>query len=205
VKRPSLAFPARRALFFSLLWLGPLACGQNQPQALQHTFDACAPLTVVTTSDLTDEQAQGVRDGIAMWNAGAATHLSTTTGAASDGELIAANTTPDAGADTAADAGAAGDAPDAGGGARVPLLFQRAAGAFHGLYDDADAIVFINEDLTDPHPLTVTVAHELGHVFGLLHVPVDQRVSLMNSGNTTTELTPQDVDALAVLWGRCPG
>jgi hypothetical protein len=191
VKRPVPAFlclplPVPASLL-ALLSLAAVGCGQNvQPHALEHTFDACAPLTVVTAPGLTAEQAQGVSDGIAMWNTGAATQLSTATSA-----------TPDVEAEAEADAGATG-------GARVPLVFQGAADNFHGLYDDAAAIVFINQDLTDLRPLSITVAHELGHVFGLLHVPADQRTSLMNSGNTTTELTPEDVDTLALLWGRCP-
>jgi Zn-dependent peptidase ImmA (M78 family) len=86
----------------------------------------------------------------------------------------------------------------------VPLTFQVAAAPFHGLYDDRAGRIFVNEDLTDVAPLRITIAHEIGHAFGLPHVSASVRRSLMNTGNTTVSITPEDVDALAAIWGRCP-
>jgi len=86
----------------------------------------------------------------------------------------------------------------------IPLTFQVAAPPFHGLYDDRAGRIFVNQDLTDVDPLRITVAHEIGHAFGLPHVSASVRLSLMNSGNTTIGVTPGDVSALAALWGRCP-
>lgn len=95
-------------------------------------------------------------------------------------------------------------APDADAEtARVPLHFDPAGSAFHGYYDDENGIVYINERIQDDRARTITVAHELGHVFGLLHVDSDERPSLMNEGNTTVTLQPGDVDTLAALWGTC--
>ncbi len=58
--------------------------------------------------------------------------------------------------------------PDAAA-ASIPVHFQFAASPDHGLYDGQQGAIFVNEDLTGD-PLAVTLAHELGHAFGLVHV-----------------------------------
>ncbi len=85
----------------------------------------------------------------------------------------------------------------------LPVRFQDAAPVFHGLYDDQRGIVFINRDLVDAHERAVTVAHELGHAFGLPHVPAETRASVMNPNNLAVEPTPADVAAIESLWGPC--
>ena len=84
----------------------------------------------------------------------------------------------------------------------VPLHFQAAAAPFHGLYDPTTGQVFINDDLVD-HQRVVTIAHEVGHVMGLVHISPDQRASVMNPGNLDVEPTAADVGALSALWGAC--
>jgi hypothetical protein len=83
----------------------------------------------------------------------------------------------------------------------IPIHFQAAAGAFHGLYDDHAGEIFVNQDLMDPNARAITIAHELGHAFGLLHVV--GRPSLMNPGNTTVPPTAEDIATLAASWGAC--
>jgi hypothetical protein len=97
-----------------------------------------------------------------------------------------------------------GPASAAGGaiGPAVPIHFQVAAAPFHGLYDPPDGQIFINDDLTGEE-LAITIAHEVGHSFGLVHIPPGVRPSLMNPGNLTVSITPEDVATLAGLWGRC--
>ena len=92
----------------------------------------------------------------------------------------------------AADAGATG----------LPIHFQAAAPPFHGLYDAPRGQVFINTDLSGD-TLAVTICHEIGHAFGLVHVPADQRSSVMNPNNLVVEPTAEDVDTLAMRWGVC--
>jgi hypothetical protein len=85
----------------------------------------------------------------------------------------------------------------------IPVHFQKAAAAFHGVYDDEAGVVYVNDAIDNDHQRAVTVAHELGHAFGLLHIDVKQDASVMNDGNLKTEPNDFDVDALAELWGRC--
>jgi hypothetical protein len=84
----------------------------------------------------------------------------------------------------------------------LPIHFQTAAAPIHGLYDAPDGEVFINDDLSGSN-LEITIAHEVGHSFGLVHIPPDVRPSLMNPGNLTVSITPEDIATLADLWGRC--
>lgn len=86
----------------------------------------------------------------------------------------------------------------------VALRFEEASLVFLGLYDDEVGRVLINRKLTDHHERTVTIAHELGHVFGLFHISRSERASVMNTANVTIEPTVEDADALATLWGPCP-
>jgi len=72
-----------------------------------------------------------------------------------------------------------------------------------GVYDDERGVVFINRKITEGHGRAVTVAHELGHAFGLPHVVESERASLMNPANTSIEPTGDDVAALRALWGNC--
>lgn len=85
----------------------------------------------------------------------------------------------------------------------VPVHFQEAAPPLYGFYDPKAGAVFINEDLGDA-PLAVTIAHEVGHAFGLVHVPSETRASVMNPGNLSVTPTGADVAALTELWGQCP-
>ncbi len=138
------------------------------------TVDPFAPVALVADADATADQLAGVAAGAALWNASAAADLSTASPAAGD-----AGATP-----------------------ALPIHFQVAAAPFHGLYDGPHGQIYINEDLTG-EALAVTVAHEVGHAFGLVHIDPAQRASLMNPGNLTVLPTPDDVATLAGIWGRC--
>lgn len=84
---------------------------------------------------------------------------------------------------------------------RIELRFEDAAPAFHGLYDDETAVIFVNTALTDAHQRAVTIAHELGHALGMWHVA--DRISVMNPGNLEVEPTDGDQATLEQLWGAC--
>ena len=101
-------------------------------------------------------------------------------------------------ADTRATVGKDGDEAH-----RLEVRFDDAPAAFRGLYDDQRGIVFINRDLPSARARSITVAHELGHAFGLLHVDPEKRTSLMNPENVDVPPTPDDARAVHALWGRC--
>jgi hypothetical protein len=83
----------------------------------------------------------------------------------------------------------------------VPVRFADAPDPMHGVYDDRAGEVVINQRLVPtPDPMAITVAHELGHAMGLLHVPLSERPSLMNPGNVTLAPTAADVDSLWAVW-----
>ena len=149
-------------------------CAPSQYGGVSGTrFNLCAPVVVTPDPTATADQVADVGQALALWNQRAGAHL------ALPGD-------PAAGADAPA----------------LPLHFQNAAGNFYGLYDGQSVQVFINASLTG-HPLVVTIAHELGHSYGLVHVPPDQRASVMNPGNLTVEPTSDDVAALDAIWGTC--
>jgi len=87
---------------------------------------------------------------------------------------------------------------------RLPIRFEEAAANFHGVYEDEIGVVYVNLALVDRHERAVTIAHEVGHAFGLVHVDRDQRLSVMNQGNLEVEPLSDDGEALSTLWGDCP-
>ena len=140
------------------------------------TFDPCTPVTLVPDATATESQRAGVAAGAALWNSSAASDLlpGTSAGAETD-----ASTAP-----------------------ALPIHFQIAGAPFHGLYDAPSGQIYINEDLTGEE-LAITIAHEIGHSFGLVHTSPTERASLMNPANLTVLPTAADVATLAGLWGRC--
>lgn len=85
----------------------------------------------------------------------------------------------------------------------IPVRFRDAAPLFLGFYDDEGGAVLVNRRLGEDRARAVTVAHELGHAFGLAHVERDRRASIMNPANVDTEPTAEDVLALEARWGGC--
>lgn len=163
-------------------WLSPIlpvlfataaACGAPADTTIDITYDYCSPLVVVPADDASAEERDSVAHAVAMWNALGLTQLSVE----SDGALA--------------------DAP------RVPIVFRDAAIAFYGLYEDEVGEVLINRGLKEDRARSITVAHELGHVFGLLHVDHDERTSVMNPANLSVEPNNSDASALRALTA-CP-
>jgi hypothetical protein len=81
----------------------------------------------------------------------------------------------------------------------LPIGFQAAAPAFFGLYRPDRGDILINSELGDPGARAITVAHELGHAFGLAHVT--GRRSLMNPGNLQV---PPAVEDSQLIYERRP-
>jgi hypothetical protein len=91
----------------------------------------------------------------------------------------------------------------AGSEPALGVRFEDAAPMFHGVYEDEIGVVVVNRRLTGADR-SITLAHELGHAFGLQHVSSGERTSVMNAGNL--DVAPTDGDAISVfaLWGECP-
>jgi len=151
------------------------ACGDPQVPEGAAAHDACAPLTIAAAAAASSVQQAGVAGALALWR---------------DHGVSAFDPAP-AGTTAAA-------APPS-----IAIEFDDAATAFHGVYDPAGDRVLINRDLVDPATLAIVIAHELGHAFGLVHIPPDTRLSLMNPGNLVTPPTDADQQAVEALWGPC--
>jgi hypothetical protein len=83
----------------------------------------------------------------------------------------------------------------------IDIVFEHASGAFRGVYDDERGVIHVNDSIEELAPLSIVIAHELGHAFGLPHVT--DRPSLMNPANLTQPPTDDDRVAVEAMWGRC--
>jgi hypothetical protein len=92
---------------------------------------------------------------------------------------------------------------DDAGAVALPIAFEDAAPFFHGIYLPDEGRILINSGIAEPHALAVTVAHELGHAFGLPHADEPGLGSVMLRGNYEIEPAEIDARALAELWGDC--
>jgi hypothetical protein len=85
----------------------------------------------------------------------------------------------------------------------LEVRFAKASPIFHGIYEDEEGVIYINESLDDAEPLGIVMSHEMGHAFGLWHVGHDERQSVMNPGNLEIAPTSDDGVALTEMWGPC--
>ena len=145
--------------------------GDTGDTRLEIVFDVCEPLLVVPGPGAGDDELASLDEAIEMWNRLGQTSLSR------------------------------GQPDSRAVGPVLEVEFETAADVFHGVYDDERGRIFINLRLTDDHARAVTIAHELGHAFGLFHV--SGRSSVMNARNLIVEPNDGDADELRGLWGDC--
>ena len=155
---------------------GVAACGGSDPSSYA-PHDPCTALAISAPAATAVEQ-DGIADALVLWRG---------RGVSAFDQAAPGPTTIDTAPPPAA----------------IEIRFAGAAAAFHGVYDPASASVLINRDLVDRSMLAIVIAHEIGHVFGLLHIAADARLSLMNPGNLVTPPTDADQRALEALWGVC--
>jgi hypothetical protein len=185
---------------------GVTACGGTDPSGYA-AHDPCAAL-VVSSAAATAVERDGIADALALWRGrGVSAFDQAAPGQAIGAAPTAASEPP--GPTPGSMPGPTPEptidgAPDAAPAvAAIEIRFDDAGAAFHGIYDPASASVLINRDLVDRTTLAIVIAHELGHVFGLVHIAAAARLSLMNPGNLVTPPTDADQRALEALWGVC--
>jgi len=85
----------------------------------------------------------------------------------------------------------------------LPIRFESGDTFYRGIYWDEVGTISISRDRLAPEDYALAIAHEMGHAFGLLHVPKDERPSIMNVGNLDVTPTEADVAAIRALWATC--
>jgi hypothetical protein len=176
VSSSAIAISGRRS---SIAWLLPVivlaaavgACGAPDV-ASPIVFDRCQVTTLVAAVDATPDERAGIETAIALW-------------ASVGGPPLAL-----------APVGAAQPA-----GQALPVIFQTAAPVFNGLYDPGRGDIFINRTVSEPRARAITVAHELGHAFGLVHD--NERRSLMSPGNLVIPPGENEVRLINERRGSC--
>ena len=85
----------------------------------------------------------------------------------------------------------------------LAIEFESGDSFYRAMYWDSLGLISISRDHLQPEDYAIALAHELGHAFGLPHVPKEQRASVMNVGNL--DVPPDEVDAAALraLWPAC--
>jgi hypothetical protein len=144
-----------------------VSCASPDGAAIDHPFDACAPLRL-DAAGATDAQLAAIDRAIDDWAA----------------------------------VGLRAPSRTAAAGATVRVAFVDGPPDDYGFFDGAAATIYVNRAL-DGEPGAITIAHELGHVFGLIHVAPAVRASVMNPGNLTTLPTTDDLGAITARWGAC--
>lgn len=141
---------------------------------IEPTLDPCQMAVLVPVGELTAAEQRGIDRAIDMWRA---VGLEGLTRGSVDGHQEAR---------------------------RLELTFEQAAPFSFGFYDEAAGRVYINASFRDDHARAITIAHEIGHAYGLPHVGREARTSLMNEANLQQPPTLEDRAALQELRGVCP-
>lgn len=164
-----------------VLLVGGLAsgCGEAGDTEIDVVYDPCQRLTLAPTSELADDERRSLKSAADMWREAAGL------------DLHIAEDTSEQDAQEDADP-------------TIAIHFKSGPGMIHGYYEDTSGEVVINRELTGDRAREVTIAHELGHAFGLHHVDRSTRRSLMNKGNLETGVTEADIAVLHDRWDQCP-
>jgi hypothetical protein len=153
-------------------------CGAAEVGALPATLDACQTTALVVAADATADERASVHAAVALWHD-------------AGGPPLRVEEAP----------------PGAAEGARalgsmVPISFRRAAPLFYGLFRPEQGDILINRELASPTARAITIAHELGHAFGLAHAEDSPR-TLMSPGNLKAPPSPAESSAIRDRRGAC--
>ena len=171
-------------LLAGLVACGASGCSPALDRDLDIKFDPCA-VAVRPAEGSSAAHKQSVQQALQLWDRVAALGLLAASVASATEAVASARLDPAA--------------------TRVPVLvvaFQAAPHAFRGVYDDEHGRVFVNDALAG-NARVLTIAHELGHAFGLDHVSPHVSPSVMNPGIVQVRPTPEDGGRLHAVWGEC--
>jgi hypothetical protein len=140
------------------------------------TFDPCSPLTIVPGADTEQHELQSIEEALVAWDRVLPTRISVGTAAGGDGEI---------------------------GDGELPISFEDGDTFYRAIYFDKWGEILISREKLAPEDYALAVAHELGHAFGLFHVPAQERASIMNVGNLDIVPSADDAFAVSALWDSC--
>jgi IrrE N-terminal-like domain len=136
-------------------------------------YDPCQPTLLELAADANESERAAVATAVELWAQAGGPSLTVEAGTGQDGAQV------------------------------LPIGFQPAAPVFFGLYRPERGDIVINRQLSDPRARAITVAHEIGHAFGLMHVR-DHR-SLMNPGNLQIPPSQDEARQIYARQSACPG
>lgn len=90
-----------------------------------------------------------------------------------------------------------------GGVGELEIYFESGDTFYRAIYFDKRGEILISREKLAPEDFSLAVAHELGHAFGLFHVPAQERASVMNVGNLDIVPSADDASAVNALWDSC--
>lgn len=169
--RPGAGLRVAASCVFCLCIAWAAGCAPAAETGESRLFDPCQPLELVPDSSATAVELDSIDAAARAWNLAAGTQL------------------------TLGPAGVEVDTTD------LAIHFESAAPQFFGIYEPVTGEIFVNRLLPSGRARDITIAHELGHAFGLEHV--SDYPSVMNPGNLDTGVNQDDVAVLGELWGAC--
>jgi hypothetical protein len=94
-------------------------------------------------------------------------------------------------------------ASSSGSDGELSIFFESGDTFFRAIYMDQWGEILISREKLAPEDYALAIAHELGHAFGLHHVPAQERASIMNVGNLDIVPSADDAISVSALWDSC--
>lgn len=85
----------------------------------------------------------------------------------------------------------------------LPIRFEPGDTFYRAIYWDGLGQIAISRDRLAPEDYGIALAHEMGHAFGLHHIELADRVSVMNVGNLEHSPTAADAALIEARWDAC--
>lgn len=152
----------------------PVIAACSGAPAIDVTYDPCSPLLVATNSQSLPGEVEAIEGALAMWSQVLPTQIELR------GQVDELDDRP-----------------------VLPIDFESGDTFYRAMYWDAWGEISISREKLAPEDYDIAIAHEMGHAFGLWHVAVDDRSSVMNEGNLDILPTADDAADVRGLWPAC--